>query len=292
MRRYHIETTTAPDVAPHPSRFRVKVKKHRLALLLLQELRHYGLNKEVLLSRPCIYGVFSGPVGGFAPREHLCVGCLRCTTEHPDVVQIHRNPEHARLGDSYFTAEHVETVAYEARTGTIPVRGAGYRGPFGGEGWDGMWTDMSEIVRPTRDGIHGREFISTVVDIGSRPPFLEFDASGLLNGELPQTFSLPIPMLFDAPPPSLMSRRLATVLVEAARATETVTILPASAIVKFGLRARAAIPLVTQEDDVASLAGLGFEPLMIEMAAWDDRFYREIRARFPNGLVGLRLRYA
>ena len=26
-----------------------------------------------------------------------------------------------------------------------------------------MWTDMSEIVRPTRDGIHGREYISTSV---------------------------------------------------------------------------------------------------------------------------------
>jgi hypothetical protein len=29
-----------------------------------------------------------------------------------------------------------------------------------------MWTDMSEIVRPTRDGIHGREYISTTVELG------------------------------------------------------------------------------------------------------------------------------
>ena len=38
-----------------------------------------------------------------------------------------------------------------------------------------MWTDMSEIVRPTRDGIHGREYISSSVDIGQKPPYLTFD---------------------------------------------------------------------------------------------------------------------
>ncbi|MFQ5614893.1 MAG: hypothetical protein ACE5GO_00260 [Anaerolineales bacterium] len=65
------------------------------------------------------------------------------------------------MGDSYFTTNYVNAVTYESQSGSVPVRGAGYRGKFGGEGWDGMWTDMSEIVRPARDGIHGREFIST-----------------------------------------------------------------------------------------------------------------------------------
>ncbi len=37
-----------------------------------------------------------------------------------------------------------------------------------------MWTDMSEIVRPTRDGIHGREYISTSVDIGRKLKELAF----------------------------------------------------------------------------------------------------------------------
>jgi len=40
--------------------------------------------------------------------------------------------------------------------------GRGYRGTFAGEGFDSIWTDMSEIVRPTRDGIHGREYINTM----------------------------------------------------------------------------------------------------------------------------------
>ncbi len=34
---------------------------------------------------------------------------------------------------------------------------------------------MSEIVRPTRDGIHGREYISTQVDLGRKWMSLEFD---------------------------------------------------------------------------------------------------------------------
>jgi len=57
----------------------------------------------------------------------------------------------------------------QAENGRIPVSGAGYRGRFCGPGFDSMWTDMSEIVRPTRDGIHGREYISTSVDIGQAP---------------------------------------------------------------------------------------------------------------------------
>lgn len=51
----------------------------------------------------------------------------------------------------------------------------GYQGSFGGPGWDSMWLDMSEIVRPTRDGIHGREYIATTVEVGARPAFLRFD---------------------------------------------------------------------------------------------------------------------
>jgi len=56
------------------------------------------------------------------------------------------------------------TTWNQADTGRIPVSGAGYRGRFHGPGFDSIWTDMSEIVRPTRDGIHGREYISTSVD--------------------------------------------------------------------------------------------------------------------------------
>lgn len=51
----------------------------------------------------------------------------------------------------------------------------GYQGSFSGPGWDSMWLDMSKIVRPTRDGIHGREYIATTAEVGARPAILRFD---------------------------------------------------------------------------------------------------------------------
>ncbi|MGH7538539.1 MAG: glutamate synthase-related protein [Gemmatimonadales bacterium] len=286
--RYHIETEPAADVAPFPSRFHVAVKRHRLAGLILKEILHYRGRKDVIMSRPCVYGVFSGPVGGFAPREHLCVGCLRCTTEYPEVVQIHRNPEHARLGDAYFTAEYVDAVCSEARTGRIPVKGAGYRGRFGGEGWDGMWTDMSEIVRPTRDGIHGREFISTVVDIGAKQEWVSLDPAGEPVGEPPPVLTLPIPMLFDAPPSAARSPHLARALADAALATETLAVLPLAAIAQSARSNRHVVPLATPAE-VAAVSG---EPALIELLGWSEAAYRELRDRFPAAIIGVRLAFA
>jgi hypothetical protein len=286
--RYHLETKPALDIAPYPNRFRVEVKRHRLALLLIKEIIHHRGNMSVITSRPCMYGVFSGPIGGFAPRPHHCVGCLRCTTEYPDVVQIYRNPERLELGDSYFTPDHVDTVHYEAQTGMIPVKGAGYRGRFGGEGWDSMWTDMSEIVRPTRDGIHGREFISTVVDIGEKPSFLTFDELGRPIGPTPRVLSIPLPILFDVPPASAASETLLTILAEAARESQTLAIMPLSAITDFRLDGQHIVPLVTSEN-WGGLWNLSFEPRMIELAGWDERLYHEIQSRFPGCIFCLRL---
>lgn len=240
------------------------------------------------MNRPCVYGVFSGPLGGFLPREHMCVGCLRCTTQYPEFVQIHPNPKRQLLGDSYFTLEHVEAIGYEARTGRVPVKGAGFRGPFGGEGWDGMWTDMSEIVRPTRDGIHGREFISTVVDVGPKPPFLTFDAQGGLKAPGQPILSLPIPVLFDLPPTELLSQRLLKILRAAAQEAETLLILPAEAITRFALFGPPIVPLVTASDS-ASLTDFPFEPRMVELDGWNENVYRQVQDRFPNSVLCLRL---
>ncbi len=288
--RYHIETRVAPEIVPHPHRFRVKVKKHGLALLLLKELIHYRGKKEVILSRPCVYGVFSGPLGGFAPREHLCVGCLRCTTQYPEFVQIYPNPARSKLGDSFLTPDLVDTIVYEARTGRVPVKGAGYRGPFGGEGWDGMWTDMSEIVRPTRDGIHGREYISTAVDIGEKPSFLKFDERGLPQGPTPRAFSIQIPMIFDVPPVSVQSQRLFEILSRAAREVDALSIVPISQIFRFKLEGPQIVPLIAPSER-PSLRHLSFVPRMIELAGWDEALYHTIGERFPESIICLRMEF-
>jgi hypothetical protein len=287
-RRYRIETKAAPDIIPLPSRFRVEVKKRRLALLLLKEALHYRGNITVVLSRPCVYGVFSGPVGGFAPRERLCVGCLRCMIEYPDVVRVRRNSEH--MGDSYFTPEHFEAISYEARTGLIPVKGAGYRGRFGGEGWDCMWTDMSEIVRPTRDGIHGREFISTAVDIGAKPPFLEFDKSGRPKGQVPRLISIPIPFIIDSLPDSVASPILQEILSRAALEAETLAVMPLARAVKLSLAGRHIVPRIGPADRHL-LDRLDFEPAIIELCGWDESFYVELERRFPRSIICARLEF-
>jgi hypothetical protein len=285
--RYHLATSPTPEITSLPNRTQVKVKKRGLAMHLLKELVHHRRNPQVALSRPCVYGVFSGPVGGFAPRRQACVGCLRCTIEYPEMVHVYLNPGYQRVGDSYFTPDHVDTISYEARTGRIPVKGAGYRGRFGGKGWDGMWTDMSEIVRPTRDGIHGREFISTSVDIGQKPPFLTFDEQGIAIAGGVQTFSLPIPVLFDVPPASVLSRKFLQISMMTAQAAETLLILPVKVLNDFRLQGQQVVPLAGHGDQDA-VVELGFTPRMIELDGWNEAFFREIQTRFPKSTICLR----
>jgi hypothetical protein len=264
------------------------VIRWRLARMLLHELFHSRFNLPVVTSRPCVYGTFSGPVGGFAPRPSQCVGCLRCTIEYPDMVRVCPNPERLGLGDSYFTPDKVDAVVQEAATGQIPVRGAGYRGAFGGEGWDGMWTDMSEIVRPTRDGIHGREFISTAVDLGERPGVLAFDPAGIPTAPLPRPFSLPIPMLFDAPPVLAEDPTLCRVLAEAAGRLQTLAILPLSRLLALGVGGSGVAPLV-RPAEIEATARLAEAPALLELDGWDDGAYRELKRRFPVTPVYVRL---
>ena len=102
--------------------------------------------------------------------DEVCRSCYRCVQGCPrELVFKAMNPQYRQLGDDYYTPEIIATTWYQAETGKIPVSGAGYGGVFAGEGFDSFWTDMSEIVRPTRDGIHGREYISTAVDLGRSP---------------------------------------------------------------------------------------------------------------------------
>ena len=135
------------------------------------------------------------------PVVYRCKGCFSCIQECPRAtLTIRDGTDYSRLGDSYWTPEIINTNWYQAETGKIPVSGAGYRGPFSGEGFDSMWTDMSEIVRPTRDGIHGREYISTVVEIGRKLPAIKFDSHGEIVSHIPPTINVPLPIIFDTLP--------------------------------------------------------------------------------------------
>ena len=286
--RYHIETQNTPDIVPLPPKFQVKVKKHRLIAMVLKELFELKGDLPVALSRPCVYGVFSRPVGGLAPREELCVGCLRCTVQFPGMVQIYPNPERQRLGDSLVRPEDIDTILYEARTGRVPVRGAGYRGPFGGEGWDGLWTDMSEIVRPTRDGIHGREFISTAVDIGEKPAFLHFDEHGEIVGPVPTMIAAQVPFLFDMPANAARSKALLSIFAETARQIETLALIPIPSVIQFSLEGQHVVPVIAKST-WSWLDRLSWSPCMVMLDGWDRECYDELRRRFPGSIACVRV---
>jgi ferredoxin len=126
-----------------------------------------------------------------------CMGCFSCVQNcTKNLLTLALNSEYQKLGNEYWKPQILSTTWLEAETGKVPVSGAGYRGKFSGPGFDSMWTDMSEIVRPTRDGIHGREYISTSADIGKKPHFLDFKDDKLVT-VLPPLFSIPFPVIFD-----------------------------------------------------------------------------------------------
>jgi hypothetical protein len=288
FQRYQIPTENTPNIAEHPRRFNVRVSRIGLARLLIGEIFHQRGDMAVVTSRPCIYGVFSGPIGGFAPQPHLCVGCLRCTVEYPKMVQVEPNRKRFELGDHYFDPEKVDTVLYESTTGHIPVRGAGYRGKLGGRGWDTIWTDMSEIVRPTRDGIHGREYISTSVDIGYKPRFLEFHSDGTLKGEGTKTISLPIPFIIDRMPESVESPHLYRTILRAAEAIQSRAILPLNWLLGMEVNSPAVIPLVSF-DQIRDFHQLSHDFDMIELEGWDANAYRELVTRHLDALIAVRI---
>jgi ferredoxin len=163
--------------------------------------------------------------------DEMCRSCFRCVQGCPrELVFKVLNPQYRRLGDDYYTPEIIGITWYQAESGKIPVSGAGYGGAFAGEGFDAMWTDMSEIVRPTRDGIHGREYISTSIDLGRKPMFLIFDEQGKMQFTPPPLMELPLPVILAEPPQGEDKERLRQILVAAAKTLSTVVILDRRAI--------------------------------------------------------------
>ena len=161
------------------------------------------------------------PVAGYPAQFHFDDGGAYVKYGHQVFLGS------SQRGDDYWTAEIITQTWYMAETGKIPISGAGYGGKFAGPGFEGIWLDMSEIVRPTRDGIHGREYISTQVDLGGNLAVLEFDAFGQLRTALPPALHLPIPLIFNPLPVPLPERGALQALAEAAARLDTLAIVDA-----------------------------------------------------------------
>lgn len=288
--RYHIDAFEVADKQPLPNRYLVKVGKFGLAKLILKESFTYFGQWDVVFSRPCTYGVFSGPVGGFAPQPEKCVGCLRCTIQHPEFVKITPNPARLSLGDSYMNQKIISTIDEEARKGCVPVRGQGYRGRFGGSGWDGMFTDMSEIVRPSRDGIHGRELISTVVDIGSKPMSLRFDSEGGLVSQGPKMMTIQVPFILDTPALTAFTPQLAEVWADCAKRIDSLALLPAEMVRKQRLAGPSVVPVLPL-GEAASAGRFGNGTRMVEIDGWERAAYDAAASGDADLLVGVRISF-
>ncbi len=160
---------------------------------------------RLCVKKKCVYNIFADNYFHMSQMDepeylYTCNSCFRCVQECTrGIFSRVINPEYRTLGDEYWTADIINRTWYQAHTGAIPVSGAGYRGPFSGEGFDSMWTDMSEIVRPTRDGIHGREYINTMIELSRRPQGLHFNEDGTLATEVVPILESPIPILFKLP---------------------------------------------------------------------------------------------
>jgi glutamate synthase-like protein len=279
-RRFKIESKPAPHVYRIPNRFDVSARKARLAAMLLHEAFEYKFNREVVLSRPCIYGVFGGRFGGFKPLKHKCVGCMRCVQEYPHIMTVKPSEAYKKLGDSFWTPENVFTVWNEAATGKIPIKGMGYKGAFGGEGFDGIWTDMSEIVRPTRDGVYGREYISTSVDIGRKPTSVDFTRVD----ETPRTLEIPVPIIFDELPTGTDNDDVRIAVELAAEKLGTLAVVKET---KFGEPGRENLLALIDEDGIADYGEK--QPVIVEFDAEKPRFLRKLLARFDRSILVGRL---
>jgi ferredoxin len=183
------------------------------------------------VKRGCVYGLYRDEADtlhnqlGYLDYIYQCKGCLNCIQNcTKNILTRVENPEYRRLGDEYFTPEIILSTWYQAETGRIPVSGSGYGGPFSGSGFDSMWTDMSEIVRPTRDGIHGREYINTSVDIGSKLKQLAFE-DGRLENVPPPLVEIPLPVIFDCIPGHWQRGSVIESVVQAAAAIGTLAVI-------------------------------------------------------------------
>jgi len=162
------------------------------------------LKCAVCVKKQCVYDVYDrrgiDPVQMIDSIDNQCMSCLRCVQNCPgELIHKSLNPEYQALGDTWWSPAVIDSLWSQAQTGKIPVSGAGYPGPFSGPGFDAMWTDMSEIVRPTRDGIHGREYISTAIDLGETPGHLCFNPAGDLEGDAPLLVDIPLPIILKMP---------------------------------------------------------------------------------------------
>jgi len=242
----------------------------------------------------CIYQIYGkrefDPAQVVDTGDNMCVSCLRCVQECKTAVLSRAlNPAFDQIGDEYWTPDLIARIWKQAESGEIPVSGAGYRGPFAGPGFDQIWTDMSEIVRPTRDGIHGREYISTVIELGMKPARLDLDDHGRLRRDLPPFREIAIPIILDLPPFGMMSDSVRQGFARAAASLETLAVAsgPEAAGILADHRHRLIVKFEPKRDRLEQFEGVS----ILELAYGRDVLKQaaDLKAKAPGVIVSVRL---
>jgi ferredoxin len=217
--KYHIKTRPVPPRRP-------RIGKHGVV-----DWREDCARCHNCVKKACVYDRYRQEaeyIRNLSTVEALffdCMGCFSCVQDcTKGLLCLSVNPVYESLGNSYWKPDIIKTTWLQAETAKIPVSGAGYRGPFSGPGFDSMWTDMSEIVRPTRDGIHGREYISTSVDIGRKLPFLALNGDETV-ANLPPLVSIPMPLIIDLSSPAHTLPKLDALIEQTAVGTDLIAIM-------------------------------------------------------------------
>jgi glutamate synthase domain-containing protein 2 len=226
------------------------------------------------------------PPGGYPAEFHVEEGDSYVKYGHPVFMGS------TQRGDEHWSAEIVTQTWYMAETGRIPISGAGYGGKFADDGFDGVWFDMSEIVRPTRDGIHGREYISTQVDLGGGLRALHFDDQGRITTSLPPAISLPVPLIFNPLPMPLPGRGALLALAQAAAQLDTLLLIDPQ---EFGPDLRAFTSHLGLRLSSHSLESIpqGWSPRFMEIEEDDPEavlpLFNKLRRRWPQSVISARL---
>ena len=218
--KYHIKTQPVPPRRP-------RIGKHGVV-----DWREDCARCHNCVKKACVYDRYrqeSEYIRNLSDVDALffdCMGCFSCVQDcTKGLLCLSLNPVYEKLGNSYWKPDIIKTTWLQAETAKIPVSGAGYRGPFSGHGFDSMWTDMSEIVRPTRDGIHGREYISTSVDIGRKSSFLVLGADDGVAENLPPLVSIPMPLIIDLTSPLHTLPQIDAIIEQTAVNTDLIAIM-------------------------------------------------------------------
>jgi hypothetical protein len=247
------------------------------------------------VKRGCIYGLYRDEADslrdeiGYLDYIYQCKGCLNCVQNcTKNILTRVVNPEYLRLGDTYYSPDVILSTWFQAETGRIPVSGSGYGGPFSGPGFDSMWTDMSEIVRPTRDGIHGREYISTSVDIGRKLPRLT-----LVDGQLavvpPPLLEVPLPVIFDVIPEQWRRGPVVELAMAAAATVGTLAVLRQGDIGSKESVPSHVVPLLKAADAVATANSLAAPLVMIEDHPEALSLLAALKQNHPEQIVAIRV---